>query len=275
MRKYVILMLIAVLALSSLMIINPSKSQITKPSVPEFTVQLTDRSYDEPPRYQTDPYTGETKLTWVGGHVENKTFDFTIKNQPFTPYKDSNGNYIELYYKIRHKGHFEEWSDSLSSNNIDTLKSSSSEYTLTSFIVSKNPGWGWDISANGIVDIQVKALIGYYSLVDDPYDHFIGKRAVFTTVGESDWSSTQTITIGSNVSTPTPTTSPTSTTPVSPSQSPYATPLQPNTQSDVLFGLSWEQAAVVVLGVLVAVLATTLVYSLRKRAKQPPSLVES
>jgi hypothetical protein len=46
---------------------------------------------------------------------------------------------------------------------------------------------------------------------------------------------------------------------------------QATTQTGVLFGFDWEHTALVVLGVLVVVLAAALVYSHRKRAKQPSS----
>ena len=37
---------------------------------------------------------------------KNKTIAFTVENQPFTPYTDSIGNYIGLYYNFEVKGHF-------------------------------------------------------------------------------------------------------------------------------------------------------------------------
>jgi len=189
--KSITLLLILTICISCLTpLIKPVNAQtVPKPSMPEFTVQLVDRSYNEPPAYQTDPYTGETKLIWAGGHVDNKTLDFTIKNQPFTRYKDANGNDVELYYKIQHKGYFEDWSDS-PSFNIDIVRPSSSEDTFASFTISKFSGW--DISPNGTVDIRVKAITGYYS-VDNSYPW--PGRSFLNTVSESDWSNTQTISI--------------------------------------------------------------------------------
>jgi hypothetical protein len=205
-----------------MMVESASAQSISTPSVPEYTVQLVNRSYDEPPTYQTDPYTGQTVLIRDGRHVDNKTFDFTIKNQPFTPYKNADGKGVELYYKIRHKGQFEEWS-TISAPKEDIAQSSGSGSTFVSFIVGEGT-WG-GISPNGIVDIQVKALIGYYSLVDDPYNRPWDQSAVFTAVGESDWSNTQTITVPEgSVSTSSP--NPTSPT-TSASQNPTPTPTVP------------------------------------------------
>ena len=81
---------------------------IPKPSVPEFTVELVDTSYDVPTTYSTDPYTGDT-VTHKGYHVARRTIEVRIKNQPFTPFTDSGGQEIKFYYNIRIKGHYEEW----------------------------------------------------------------------------------------------------------------------------------------------------------------------
>lgn len=261
MHKYVPLILIAILTFSSLMIIKPATSQITTPSVPEFTVQLVDRSYDEPPTYQTDPYTGQTVLIRDGRHVENKTFDFTIKNQPFTPYKNAEGKDVELYYKIRHKGQFEEWSTIFAPKE-DVVQSSGSGSTSISFVVGEGT-WG-GISPNGIVDIQVKALIGYYSLVDDPYNRPWDKSAVFTAIGESDWSNTQTINMIDSTITSSPNASPTTTT--SPSQTPISTPYPSGPQTVAFLGLDWLQVATVTLLGFIAVLLVFVVVFLRKRS---------
>lgn len=59
-------------------------SSITKPSVPEFTVKLVDSSYDVPTTYSIDPYTGQN-VTHAGSHVESRTLDVKIKNQPLPP----------------------------------------------------------------------------------------------------------------------------------------------------------------------------------------------
>ena len=85
---------------------------IPKPSVPEFTIRYADYSYSVPPTYGVDEYTGEKRTISYGYDVINRTVLFTIKNQPFNGYYDSNGNYIQLYYHIRYKGSYgDTWSD--------------------------------------------------------------------------------------------------------------------------------------------------------------------
>jgi hypothetical protein len=105
MRKNVALLFILILTVSGLIMVRPAYSAI-KPSVPEFTLEVVHSSDDHPAIYSIDPYTGEN-MTIVQARVDYITeIVITIKNQPFTPYKDSNGNWIELYYNVQSKGHF-------------------------------------------------------------------------------------------------------------------------------------------------------------------------
>ena len=105
MNKCFTFVLVLVLASSSLMAVKPAQSSTTKPSVPEFTVKLVAHPYDVPTTYGIDPYTGKNVTIQEGHHVENKSIEVTIKNQPFSPYKDANGSY-GLYYNVRFRGHY-------------------------------------------------------------------------------------------------------------------------------------------------------------------------
>lgn len=84
MRKTIALMLTTLLVASSLLFIEPVHSEVTKPSVPEFTIRLVDNSYDVPTTYSTDPYTGET-ITHPSHRVTNMSVELVIKNQPLSP----------------------------------------------------------------------------------------------------------------------------------------------------------------------------------------------
>ncbi len=237
----------------------------SKPSVPEFTLKYIDRSYDTKPAYSIDPYTGQSVITDPSHHIKNQTIEITIKNQPFSPSKDASGNWTSLYYDISFKGHYEnEWDSFPHRPNHGYVSASSSDYTIISF---GHDQLG-DVSVGGQIDVQVVALIGH----DNEFAVFgtFGEGREFYFTGEaSDWSSIQTVTIGdeSPVSSTMPSPSATNTDPsVLPSQDLSATPLQPNTQSNVIFGLGLEQVAIVVLVVLVAVLAAAFVYAYRKRS---------
>ena len=102
MSKLATLLLVAVLAVSSLIMVSSAFAESSTPSVPEFTLKYADYSYDVPPKTttSTDPYTNETITTTIPGrHVENKTIEATINN-----------NIGASYYNFRYKGRYEdEW----------------------------------------------------------------------------------------------------------------------------------------------------------------------
>jgi hypothetical protein len=187
------------------MMVEPAFAQsIPKPSVPEFTVQYADHSYDVLVSTSKDPFTGKT-VTNPAQHIENKTIQITIKNQTI-----SSSDY--LYYEIRMKGRFsQEWT------NISFIQANPhSEYTeLTYAIAGNNASGNFDsrldeISSGGRADFQVQAQIWRYIPSDDFYSQF-GGGWHFSMSDYSDWSNTQTITIPASDSSPSSSPSPTST----------------------------------------------------------------
>jgi hypothetical protein len=204
MSKRATLLFIAILAVSSLILVESAFAQsITKPSVPEFTLKLADHSYDVPATYSIDPHTGQN-ITHPGYHVENKTVDITIKNQPFV--SSINGTTYQLYYNVRHKGSFEDtWTElSWTEYTSGTLvPQSNSQYTVISYSTQSYP-------INASLDFQIQALMGcYYQRT--PQDPFLPTVTYFgvPAAGESKWSSIQTIIISASTpSTPLPTTTP-------------------------------------------------------------------
>ena len=210
-----ILALILILAISNLMIVESANAQtIPKPSVPEFTVRYVDYSYDVPPTYGIDQFTGKETIVKNGYHVENRSFEFIIRNQPFTPYVDSQGNNIHLFYNLRFKGHFgTEWmyfpfldngqgagrsGASLFTFYNPDLAASDSAYTtlLESIPVLFNPPDNKLPSIGDEVDFQVQALTGYISSQGDGFYSLAGQS--------SSWSNTQTITILAPSTSPNP-----------------------------------------------------------------------
>ncbi len=241
MSKTVALMLFALLALSSLVMIGSVSAQsIPKPAVPEFTLKLVDRSYDVPSSTTTttDPYTGEqTVTTQPGYHVINRTIEVAIKNQQFTPYLIDNQRMVYLFYNVSYKGHYEEgWeyypsgSYARDSTAVTSIQQSTSDYTIVQF---KAPN-------AGKMDFRVQAQIGYYNysqlFISVPGAPF----TILTFIGEeSGWSSTQTITI-EDVQEPTP--SPEPTTPTSPTPMPHEVP-EP-TELEVILGIIFMVAII-------------------------------
>jgi hypothetical protein len=203
---------------------------ILKPSVPEFTIKIVSAPYDVPATHSIDPYTGE-EITHPSYHVENKSTQIWIKNQPFTPYEiqENDANWIiDLFYNIRLKGHFSpDWfyiryHNGSSDGNL--RQAYDSEYTVVP-IDSYLP-------SEGEVDFQIEALIGYEHGVIS-FGGVPGTPRIVT--GESSgWSEIQTMTIGeSQTTTPSPATTPT----------PYQEP-QPIEQLEIIIGVAVTVAVI-------------------------------
>jgi len=262
---------------------SASAQSITKPSVPEFTVKYVDNSYDVPPVYEKNNYTGNYDMTKMGEREDNRTLEITIKNQPFTPFTDaSSGKAVNLFYNVRYKGSFgQDWRsmfgervDWLTDNTFDPYleygypaQDSSSEYTT---IVYHFP---WNIVA-GQMDIQVEALQGY---TERGFNYEASNMLMtvykYTFYGqESGWSTTQTITIGEETSMPPPssTQAPSNSTSITdgnPLPIPTSDPTQPVKQTTQVLGLGWEQTTVVVAVIVIVVLAVTVILLCKRSVK--------
>ncbi len=212
-RKKAFLLVAIFLMVSSLSLVSLTSAQsIPKPSVPEFTLRYVDYSYDVPPKYGIDQYTGQNITIQAGYHVDNRSIEVTVKNQPFTPYNDSNGNYIGLYYNFRYKGHYgtqwtyfpfnpdgvtaTPWNGMIISRGVFPYFTQS-EAANTTFIFGVHEGQE---------DFEVQAQIGHIADVGGGTVS-LGSYYKFTGVS-SDWSPTQTVTILES-NNPTPTLSPT------------------------------------------------------------------
>ena len=172
------------------------------PSVPTFTVTLTNTSYTVPTTYYTDPQTG-ANITKAGYFVNAENLTFIIQNQPnvnyylirwTTPYA-INWTYLYEAYPV----------------NATLAQSSGSETvwalsgTYGSFYISPSD-WvnGYTFSAspefsfesNATIEFQVQAVDGQYGLVTDynsQGDLVSVEHDIFGPA--SAWSNTQTITI--------------------------------------------------------------------------------
>jgi hypothetical protein len=267
-KTFHILAILILFALA-IAITYPSGALAANPSVPDFTVAYVDHSYDVPVTHwtTTDPYTGEQITHSSGGeHIDNRTIDVTIKNQPFTPYMDASNNTVYLYYNIRSKGHFENWNgdSDLGSHSQTGIQATTSTYTVVSFDIQY-----WSVPQGGQIDFQVKSITGYT---------FYNSQSCGTqyqnTIGDSGWSDIQTLTIGSpstpfptslHITTPYPTFNPYNPTPAPNNpQTPTSTPSQPKTVTDVLSSLGWEQIAIIAMVVIIVCFAVVIALLLRK-----------
>ena len=262
MNKGGVLLLIILLAVSTLMLIESVSAQsIPKPSVPEFTLRIVARPYDVPPTATIDPYTGKTVITQGGYHVENKSIDITIKNQKFST-NDT------VWYNVEYKGHYStDWLTYSSPipNSIEftsNIPQSDSYYTIISVPVRNDRTDETIFPERGQVEFRVKALVGTFIWI--PHGNLFSDRIDFD--GEvGDWSPTQTITIGENTPTATPNASFPSQS-LSPSESQNPTPNQSSPQIVIQLGIDWAPIATFVLLGVIAVLLVFVVVFLRKRS---------
>jgi hypothetical protein len=182
----------------------PTSQALTKPAVPEFIIQEIADPYDVPPTFTIDPYTGET-ITYPGYHVESKTTILKISNQPFTPYINYDSSKVNIYYQYRFKDHSSDsdpWTVIPSEQYSDNQHiQSASEYTI---IPLKLYTSGSAIQSGDQFDIQVRAFIGISPNNDDITSSAIPIESQIKNNCISDWSTTQTLTIATSLTTPTP-----------------------------------------------------------------------
>lgn len=285
--KFTISLLIVTLVASSLLSVQAYVvDSIAKPSVPEFSVQLVSHPYDVPAKTTTtvDQYTGKETITTIPGyHVENKSIEVTIKNQPFTSstitnttlhspegiYTDTIDRTTGLFYGVQVKGHYgqeQDWKAAYSGQfdfTTGTGRKPDAQSGSGIYVINLKAE---EYPSDATLDFRVKAIAGFYvgygSIIIKGYN-FYGQ--------ESAWSSIQQLTLGNpQTPTPAPTATPTPivtpTLPPASTQSPIATPIQPNPPTETNFTLSWEQGALIVCVAVIAALIIALVVSRRKKA---------
>ena len=198
----------AALSLSVLMVKPANAQSIPYPSEPQFSAKFVDSPYSLPATQGINPWTGQ-KITYPSNYVFNSSIELTIINQPFTSNVFNN-----LYYNVRMKGHYEvNWTDSYLTPNIQCTSNSQFTVLVYPILQCSNATLVYPIEqkysnppnayANGDqiiqfpvgskVDFQVQAMIGYLHPVYDT-ENFTGEI--------SDWSQTQTVTIGQSSTVP-------------------------------------------------------------------------
>ena len=251
------LLLILILALSIMMAkpafaqsSTPSPVPFPTPSVPQFTVQLVGPPTVVNTTYSLDPNTGKI-VARIGYINEYSYVELIIKNQPFNP------SYGSMYFNVQVKNQNTNnaWTDiySVQSDNqnypeqtansdyTNVLIGIEGQFTLTPTLVGTQ------------TDIQVQALIGniYVTAVG-----FTGELYAFNGT-ESDWSTTQTVSIPANTPlSPTPA-------PSSSSSTPIFTPVSSASSSLLLLTTT---IALIVFAFLLAVIIFLLIY-IKKRSR--------
>lgn len=293
-RKLATILLITAFLASSLMATQAlTVEDISKPFAPEFTVKTVAHPYDVPPKTTTtiDQYTGkETTTITPGYHVENKSIEVQIKNQPFIPYAvtnttiidpewepsriyiDQSNRTVNLFYDVQVKGHYsqyEDWKTVYQGQYDGTGRQPiqyGSEYTIITVQIGGYP-------SDATLDFRVKTIVGFYV----PFGAIITKGYTFYGQ-ESGWSDIQTISLPDGgvtitpyinptpvaTNSPTITDTPTQNPPATPTLTPTTTNIQPVAQTGVHLGLSLEQIALILMTVIIVALIATLFLYKRK-----------
>jgi hypothetical protein len=182
--------------------IKPSDAQsIPKPSVPEFRLTFTDRSYDVAPVYGLDEFSGKTVLKENGYHIQDKLINLTITNQ-------SHPSDQSLFYNISTRGHFgNEWQNYSQypyKEIKDFISAQTDPITVLMFGVMGNNGsnsnsydfYVGPLSNGDKIDFRVSARIGVYYRVNDGLIQYGTEKFHYEFSGQSsDWSKIQTISI--------------------------------------------------------------------------------
>jgi hypothetical protein len=177
MVKSAALLLVAMLAVTSLITVEFACAQVgvTTPATPNFGVKYDIFITHVPPTYGVDPSTGKAVAIQEGYDGVDETVYLYIVNQPFVPYKDSDGNYIQLFYSVR-------WLEPSNNSWVDpvrTTQAPNQEFTVCTFkFMGKyhKVSYGLDIPIGSETDFQVEASIGYFT-ADNV---FIGKTSGWT-----------------------------------------------------------------------------------------------
>jgi hypothetical protein len=267
-NKAVIAILFCVIFASSLLVtLAFAQTTIPKPSVPEFTLNYVDSSYDVPTTTTstTDPYTNKTtSTTYPGYHVQEFNITLAIKNQPFPA--TINGNKSNIYYDVQIYPHFANWTENYPQVKPESVTpQSSSEYTEFNYA-------GLHYPSGAQVDFRVRAILGYaytYNL----QGHIIPITQTDFIYETSNWSNAQTITIP-ETSTPSPSPTPTSTptqqppstsSPRPPSESPSpvvtSTPIQPN----IVVNLNWFYVTLAAMAGIIGFLLGVIIMQKRNK----------
>jgi hypothetical protein len=218
------------------MMVRPVNAQTTTPapSIPQFTVSFVNRSYTTPTitTQTTDPFTGQQVTHTSGGqYVNNLTIDINIQNPSYRFATLPNGTVGQLFYSIRTKGHFADWTPvSTGGYSLTNVFASNSDYTIVTLIIASNDGLtdgNVYIQAGGQEDFQVEANIGYQYEI---HQGIVPLGKAFASYADSGWSNIQTITIPTSsisVIGTSPTQAPTQSQTPTPSLTPTSTPAIP------------------------------------------------
>jgi heme/copper-type cytochrome/quinol oxidase subunit 2 len=188
--KRFVLMSFFLIVIFGVLLVESCVAPVTTPEHPSVapeivSVKVNSDHYWWPPSYTTNPYTGETIETFPGKYVPRGTIEITIKNRPFTPYIDKDGNAINIYYTIFTRGGMAGdslyegfWDPVLKDFTPYAVYQSNTDYTTIIYTYSNGGGTlpHIGIMYEGIqICFRVQTVTGYFIRNEAPID----KNAVF------------------------------------------------------------------------------------------------
>jgi len=169
--KRFVLVLVCGLVLSGVLLVESVVAPVTVPSNPSAAPEIVSVIFHHnpiwrPPVYSTNSYTGEVTEVTRGYWRPNGTVDITIKNRSFTPYIDTNGNYVNVYYTFFTQSSHLGIPWDIFDRPSYAVYQSSSNYTIFTLRYDDSFSKGQDqLSAStegASYDFRVQAVIGYF-----------------------------------------------------------------------------------------------------------------
>jgi hypothetical protein len=253
-EKFVVILFFSI-TVSGLLLIEPCMAPVTIPTNPKAGPEITSVTIHntpiwKPPVTATNPYNGEVTANKPGYWIQNGTIEITIKNHPFSPYVDENGNTINTYYCLFYNGtqYNYGWIGSGYRGVPIAVYQSDSTYTVITFTYGDNSQLD---TVSGDVSFRIQIVENGYFGRDPDYGNW-----VFEGVG-SKWTEF-TITIpdkGDKPSTSKPNIKPTSVVPstADPNNLPTSDPTNRPPQSP------WTTNILIMVIIVVCIITTPLV----------------
>jgi hypothetical protein len=279
-KKPTVLFSVLLILSMLLVLVGSCVAPVTVPMYPEsapeiVSVKINSNHQYYPPVYSTNPYTGKTTLAAYARYWPNGTIVITIKNRPFTPYTDKDGNQINIYYtiftKITSSGYTDytpDWTSELESiwGPAYLCYQSDTDYTVVTFTYFPNiaPRPHLCVMYEGEnLYFRVQAVTGYF--IYDNTDNRGDSNGVYEGVGSEPAVFKVTIPVTENKN-PKPTT----TTVISSPGSPLTSNPPDDDHSQQPDTLQLYIIIITVSACIIAILLTVIAYQHKKLRKNQP-----
>ena len=162
--KKFVLMLFFISVVSGLLLVESCVAPVIVPANPSpapevVSVVVNHKPVWVPPIIYTDPFTGAASEMAPGYWMQEGTIDITIKNRPFTPYTDKNGNNINIYYCTFHKRPSSDTWYGDSHGTPDAIYQSNIGHTVTTYKYGVQSSIGY---VDGDIIFRIQSVEGYF-----------------------------------------------------------------------------------------------------------------